>query len=313
LKGALKMFVIIGGATGTGKSQIAIELAKLIGGEVVSADSMQVYRGMDIGTYKTPVKDRQGVTHHMIDVAGPGDNFSAAMYKEMAEAVMDDIKKRGRVPVLAGGTGLYISAVINGIMKAKEPDDSVKEQLRAELDEKGVDLLGKRLEQLDPEAAKTTDLKNGRRVVRALGLITANGMKLSELRKTAASTAYKDKYVLFSAALSRDKLYKSLDLRVDEMVKMGLSDEVRRLMESPGALSPTALQAIGYKEMADYLERRCSLKVAADNIKQATRNYAKRQVTWFKKYSGAIALDMEKMTPPEAAAYIKTIISDFRY
>jgi tRNA dimethylallyltransferase len=298
------MFIVIGGATGTGKSSVAVELAKLINGEIVSADSMQVYRKMDIGTYKIPAALRQGIPHHMIDVADPRENFSASRYKDMAGTVMDGIKAAGKVPIMAGGTGFYINAVIKGIMKAEEPSDDLRKRLREEADSMGLEFMSEKLRALDPEAAAVTDLKNSRRVLRALELIEANGVKLSELKKNTPETAYRDTYRMYITVVDREKLYNSLDARVEDMVKAGLVDEVRSVLKSGAGADSTALQAIGYKEINMHLGGKCSFNDAVNMIKQATRNYAKRQETWFKKYKEAKHIDMDKMTPEEAADYI---------
>lgn len=302
------MFIIITGATATGKSAAAVELAKKVNGEIISADSMQIYRGMDIGTSKTQKKDMSGVPLHMTDVAGPGEVFSAAKWREMAGKIMDDIKARGKAPVIAGGTGLYISAMIKGIMKTVEPSVELKENLRVELKEKGLGALVSRLEQLDPEAAVSTDLKNSRRVLRALELIEANGVKLSALKARTKETAYKDDYRMFVLCLPRKELYERIDARVDDMIKKGLVEEVKGLLNKGIKADSTAMQAIGYKEIIVYLNGGCTLKEAVERIKQATRNYAKRQETWFRKYKEAVHVDASGKNAAEIAEEISALL-----
>lgn len=282
------MFIVICGATATGKSAVAVGLAKKINGEIISADSMQVYKGMDIGTYKIQKNEMSGIPHHMIGIAGPDECFSAAKFKETAEKIMDNIKSRGKTPVIVGGTGLYISAIIKGIMKAAEPSAELKKNLREELKEKGLAALAGRFEKLDPEAAADTDLKNSRRVLRALELIEANGVKLSALKSGTKETAYRDDYRMFILDLPRQELYKRIDARVEDMIKNGLMDEVKNLINKGIKEDSTAMQAIGYKEMALHLNGGCTLADAVEKIKQATRNYAKRQETWFRKYEEAV-------------------------
>ncbi len=298
------MFYIIGGATGTGKSSVAIELAKKINGEIISADSMQIYEGMDIGTYKTPVKDRGGIPHHLIDIVKPGENFSASAYKRDAEIIMDGIKKRGRIPIIAGGTGLYITAIIKGLMPSAEPDGNLRAELRGKFEKQGLGPLVKLLEEKDPEAAKETDLKNSRRVIRALELIISNGMKLSDIKKKTAGTAYPDDYKFFVLSINKEKLYPALDTRVDNMIKQGLFAEVEALLKSGLPVDSTAFQAIGYKESVEYLNKKAGLPETVEKIKNATRHYAKRQVTWFKKYGEAMCLDAYDATPASLAAQI---------
>lgn len=303
------MFVIITGATATGKSAAAVELAKRIGGEIVSADSMQVYRGMDIGTFKITGKEMSGIPHHMIDIIDPGSPYSAAQYKAQAEKVLDGIKARGRVPILAGGTGLYIHAIIRGIMKAEEPSEGLKASIRRELAEKGLSSLALTLKEKDPEGAASMDLKNSRRVVRALELIEANGAALSVLKARTAETRYRDDYRMFVLELKRSELYRRIDARTGEMIKKGLINEVKSLINKGVNTGNAAVQAIGYGEIMDYLELMLrggpgDIDGVAAEIKQATRNFAKRQVTWFKKYREAERVDVTGMEPAQIAEAI---------
>jgi tRNA dimethylallyltransferase len=285
------MFVIIAGPTGTGKSLVAVELAKRIGGEVISADSMQVYKGMDIGTYKIRKNDENGVPHYMIDITGPDKNFSASSFKKTAEKLMDEIKAKGKIPIIAGGTGLYINAVIRGLFEAKEPDEKLKAKLRQELDEKGLQYLANELKKLDPEAFESMDVRNSRRVLRALGLALVNKKKISVLKKETEKTAYDDKYLFFVLNARREELYKRIDGRVEEMIKAGLIKEVESLMSWGIDPGQTSMQAIGYKETVLFLSGKIEMKEAIELIKKNTRNYAKRQVTWFKRYKEAIWVD----------------------
>lgn len=285
------MFIIIGGATGTGKSKVAIELAKNINGEIISADSMQVYKGMDIGTYKITENERKEINHYMIDIIVPEESYSAARFKKEAENIMDTIKAKGKLPIITGGTGLYINAIINGLFEAKEPDERLKARLRQELAEKGLKYLINEVKRLDSEALDGIDLNNPRRILRLLGLVLANRRKISELKNETAKTAYRDKYLLFVLDIHKEKLYERINTRVDEMMKAGLEGEVKSLLDSGIDSNQTSMQAIGYKEIAAYLKSKTGLKEAVEIIKKNTRNYAKRQVTWFKRYKEAIWVD----------------------
>jgi tRNA dimethylallyltransferase len=302
------LYIIITGPTGTGKSSTAVELALLMNGEIISADSMQVYKGMDIGTYKITKTEMKGVKHHLIGIAEPANGFSAAQFKTFAEKAMDDIKLRGKLPIIAGGTGLYIHALTRGLMTAKEPTAEQKMILRVELEEGGLESLVNLLNKKDSEAAGMIDINNSRRVLRALELIEANKMTLKQLRATTEENRYKDDYKMFILETDREMMYASLDRRVDDMISRGLEKEVRSLMLAGLSGSDTAMQAIGYKETAQMIEGKIRESELKLKIKQATRNYAKRQITWFKKYGEAVNINMDKKTPAQAAAEIaKTI------
>ncbi|MEI7541638.1 MAG: tRNA (adenosine(37)-N6)-dimethylallyltransferase MiaA [bacterium] len=299
------MYIIVTGATGTGKSAVAVELAKKINGEIISADSMQVYVGMDIGTYKISKEDTQGISHHLLDVVNPWEKFSVAQFKILAEKALNHIKGKGKIPIVVGGTGLFINSLTRGILTSKEPSNELKSLLRVELEENGLEALVNLLNKKDPEAASLIDINNSRRVLRALELIETNKMSLSELRKTTEKNRYKDDYKLFVLETGREYMYSRLDKRVDEMIKSGLLNEVKVLMSKINALSMTSMQAIGYKETTEFLNGNINMNQMIINIKQATRNYAKRQLTWFKKYEEAIRINMERITPVEAAKEIQ--------
>ena len=216
------MYIIVTGATGTGKSAVAVELAKKINGEIISADSMQVYVGMDIGTYKISKEDTQGISHHLLDVVNPWEKFSVAQFKILAEKALNHIKGKGKIPIVVGGTGLFINSLTRGILTSKEPSNELKSLLRVELEENGLEALVNLLNKKDPEAASLIDINNSRRVLRALELIETNKMSLSELRKTTEKNRYKDDYKLFVLETGREYMYSRLDKRVDEMIKSGL-------------------------------------------------------------------------------------------
>lgn len=273
---------IICGPTASGKTRLAVAAALKFGGEVVSADSMQVYRGMDIGTAKPTVKETRSVPHHMLDCAEVGEEYGAAAYREQARAVIADIGSRGRLPILCGGTGLYISAVVYPLDFANAGAD---EELRADLQEyakeHGAAALHERLRQADPAAASAIHPNNVRRVIRAMEKSLAAGMK------PAAGQSLFNGEPLYNLAwvgltMDRQELYGRIDGRVDAMMEQGLLDEVRQLAAQHDR-DTTAFQALGYKELLDYIGGEISLSDAVARIKTGTRNYAKRQMTWFRR------------------------------
>lgn len=291
------MFLIIGGPTGTGKSSVAVELALLLNGEIISADSMQVYKGMDIGTDKSSLEQRKGIEHHLIDIIMPDEEWTVAKYKKLAEKKLDEIKDKRKLPIIVGGTGLYIESIIRGLFNSKEPTKELKQELRNILKEKGLSYLIKMLYDLDPDAVKEIDTKNSRRVIRAIEIIKSNNMKLSELKKRTKDTAYKDKYYFFVLTMNRKELYERINKRVDYMIARGLEDEVRNLLKNGYNLNLNSMQGIGYKEMAQYILGNITREEAIEIIKKNTRNYAKRQETWFKRYKEAMWINVTGMRP----------------
>ncbi|HPN65682.1 MAG TPA: tRNA (adenosine(37)-N6)-dimethylallyltransferase MiaA [Candidatus Goldiibacteriota bacterium] len=298
------MFMVICGPTASGKSAAAVETAVLLNGEIISADSMQIYRGMDIGTNKISKESQKNITHHLIDIADPKDGYSAAMFKKDAEAAMDEIKKKNRLPIICGGTGLYIDAIIKGLAAAGETADSVKEQIRLMEKEKGADYLYALLKEKDPQEAAVIDRKNPRRLIRAMEIIESTGRKVSDIKKETAATAYKDRCVIFVINAPREVLYSRIDRRVDEMVKAGLFEEVESLLKKGVKADSVPMQAIGYKEAAGFFAGGEKKEEAIARIKQATRNYAKRQLTWFKRYKDAVWIDSNEGNSKKTAGDI---------
>lgn len=281
-----KKAVIIAGPTASGKSSVALELCKRHGGEIISADSMQIYRRMDIGTAK-PTKEEQAlVPHHLIDIREPYENYSVAEFVTDAKAAINGVLKKGGLPVICGGTGLYIEALLNPTDYSAE--SSADPCLREELAKKDAHELWLLLSQIDPEAAAKTHENNKKRVVRALEIYYATGKTKTELDKIQKKrTPEYDFLLLLTGFADRADLYSRIDRRVDEMIKSGLIEETKKLLGS-GDLRPgtTAYQAIGYKELFGYINGEQTLDQASDKLKQATRNYAKRQLTWFSSYEG---------------------------
>jgi len=251
---------------------------------VISADSMQVYRGMDVGTAKATPEEMKGIAHHMLDVAEPDEAFSAAMYREMALPVIYDILARGKVPVMCGGTGLYIDAVTKPMGFARPGDEAIRARLTQEADApQGREKLHARLAQIDPETAHRLSPNDVRRVVRALEIYELTGKSQTELNRLDAEKESEFDTVMFALEWPREILYQRIDLRVDLMMQGGLAEEVRRLLSAGLSDGTTAMQALGYKEIVQYLRGEISLEEAADLVKLGTRHYAKRQISWFKR------------------------------
>lgn len=273
------------GPTASGKTALAIELAKLFNGEIISCDSMQIYRGMDIGTAKPTEEEKCGIPHHMIDIIEPSEPFSAADYGMRAKAICDDVIARGKLPIFCGGTGLYLDAVLTDNDYADvETDMNLRATLMAETERDGAHAMWERLNEVDPEAAAATHENNVKRVVRALELYLSSGITKTEWDKRSRLRPRPYDAVIIALERSREEMYARIDKRVDVMMEMGLESEVRTLLES-GRLprGSTAAQAIGYKEFIGYIDGASALEDAVAEIKQATRRYSKRQLTWFKR------------------------------
>lgn len=275
--------ICIVGPTASGKTDAAQLVANALDGEVVSADSMQIYRGMDIGTGKLPASERI-VPHHGFDLVDPGEPYSAALFQPFAREAFRDIAARGKRPVLCGGTGLYVRAAIDDydFPAGEQRGNPVREQWTAFAEEKGAQALWEELHRRDPESAAAVHPNNVRRVVRAFELL-AEGRSYAEQKRNLAAIGEAVPSVQFGLAVDAAVLAERIDARVDTMVTAGLVDEVRDLMEAGFREGLTAPQAIGYKEIVEALEGRCTLDDAIGAIKQATRRYAKRQRTWFRR------------------------------
>ena len=274
--------VCLAGPTASGKTALAVELAKDLNGEVVSCDSMQVYRRMDIGTAKPSPEEMQGIPHHMIDVAEPDEDFSVSRYCAMAAPIVDDIVARGKTAIIAGGTGLYMDSLIRGNDFAPFPSTGVREKLEAEADEVGLPAMLTRLREIDPDTAdRVFDRK---RILRALEVYLETGETITEHnRKTRLIPPKYTPLWLGLDFADRGELYRRIDKRVDIMLEMGLMEEIRSLLDSGIPEKCTAMQAIGYKEFVNALEGREPLSQAAEEVKKASRHYAKRQLTWFRR------------------------------
>ena len=279
-----KKIVVICGPTASGKTALSIAQAKAFDGEVVSADSMQIYRRMDIGTAKPTKQEMDGVPHHMLDVAEPGEAYSVSRYVEEATACVEDILSRGKLPIVCGGTGLYIDGLIRGTdYQPAGTDNGIREQLEEEWEAQGAEEMMARLAAVDPDSAARLHLSDKRRILRALEVYLATGETITV--HNARTKAIPPRYEAVMIGLNtepRQILYDRIDRRVGVMLEQGLLQEVQSLLED-GLLEGTAAQAIGYKELLAYFRGEMTLETAADLIRQKSRNYAKRQLTWFRR------------------------------
>lgn len=290
----MNKLVIIAGPTAVGKSECAVELSKKINGEVISADSMQVYRGMDVGTAKITPEEMQGIRHFGIDILNPDQNYDVTEFVSMAHEAMEQIYADEKIPVLCGGTGFYIQALAYDIDFGDEQVDiDYRKELKEFADKNGTEALHEKLREVDPESAEAIPAGNVKRVIRALEYFKNHGTKISE--HNAEERRRKSPYELYFFVLTdeRKKLYERIDKRVDQMMDAGFLDEAERIYDLIGDKECTAAKAIGYRELFEYFRGECSLEEAVSKIKQDSRHFAKRQLTWFKRYPEVIWVDRQ--------------------
>ena len=275
--------ICVVGPTASGKTALAIELAKLLDGEVISCDSMQIYRRMDIGTAKPTAEEMQGIRHHMIDICEPTEDFSVSRYTEMATPILEDVLRRGKTAIIAGGTGLYVDSLIRGNHFVDVPATGHRQVLEARVEAEGVEPLLAELRQVDPEAADRS-MNNPRRIIRALEVYLETGQTITahNLHTQALPDRFSPVWIGLDFTERKD-LYARIDKRVEVMLELGLMDEIRRILSSGIPEHATAMQAIGYKEFVDALAGRCSLESAIAQVQQSSRRYGKRQLTWFRR------------------------------
>lgn len=298
--------IVVAGPTASGKTACAVELCRLIDGEVVSADSMQIYRGMDVLSAMPTSEEMRGVPHHMLGVADPSEKYSAAMYRDCANEIIADIHARGRNAVVCGGTGLYINALTRPLSFSERSDERLHDELMAMADEPGGRTkLHEMLRQVDPESALRLHENDVRRVVRAIEIFRLTGVTQTEQSRLDAQREGDYNETIFALDWPRDVLYARIDRRVDLMLCSGLIDEVKRLM-ADSERYPTAAQAIGYKEIAAALMGRMRMDEAVDKVKQATRNFAKRQLTWFRRDDRTIWIPAQGRSVREIAEDMKS-------
>ena len=288
--------IVICGPTASGKTALSIELAKKINGEIVSADSMQIYKDMNIGSAKVTNEEMQGIKHYMIDCVSPDERFSVADYKTNAKNAIEEIIKKGKTPIVVGGTGLYIDALIYEI---EYKDIKIDENYRKELQEieknQGLEVLYKKALEIDPKAMEKISQNDSKRIMRVLEIYKATGKNKTEQEAESRLKEIPYDYKVFALTMNREKLYERINKRVDIMIENGLIDEVKNLLEKYSEF-PTAMQGLGYKEVRDYLQEKITKDEMIEKIKQESRRYAKRQLTWFRKNKQTIWLNsLEKI------------------
>ena len=296
-----KPLIVIGGPTACGKTGFSIQLAKKIGGEIISADSMQVYRYMDIGTAKVTPEEADGVPHYLIDELDPDEEYNVMIFQQKAKAYMEEIWAKGKVPILVGGTGFYINALLyDNDFTETENDTSYREECYKLAQEQGPEVLFERLKEVDPAYAEIMHANNVKRVTRALEYHYLTGQKFSE-----HNAEQKEKESPYDAAviilnMDREKLYERIELRIDLMMEQGLLEEVKGLLEKGYAPDLVSMQGIGYKEFVPYFNGECTLEEAVTQLKTNTRRFAKRQLTWFRRQIDGLWVDLGNATGEKA-------------
>ena len=307
-----KKLLVIAGPTASGKTALSLLLAKQMNGEIVSADSMQIYRGMDVGTAKATPAEQAEIQHHMLDLLDPGENYSVSRYVEDASAVCDALLSRGKLPVVTGGTGLYIDALLAGRQFAgvSDTDKDLREQFSQDYDRLGGKAMLQRLAAVDPDRAAKLAPTDRRRLIRALEVYELTGRTISEHDELSRTLppAYEALYVVLDYA-DRKSLYARIDERVDRMCEEGLFEETQHLLDCGVPDSSTCMQAIGYRQAAMALRGEITREEAVALIKQATRRYAKRQLTWFRRHEDALRLAPDRLTPEEMAVQVREAFS----
>ena len=306
-----KPIVVLTGPTAVGKTELSIQLAKVIGGEIISADSMQVYKHMDVGSAKITPEEMDGVRHYLVDELEPFDHV--VKFQEYAQKYLNEIYAHGKIPIIAGGTGFYIQALLNDIdFTEQESDSAYRKELEALAEEHGNQYLHDRLKEVDPESAEAIHPNNRKRVIRALEFYQETGRKISEHNAKEQMRTSPYNFAYFVLNDERSHLYKRIDARVDKMIEDGLEAEVRRLKEMGCTKDMVAMQGIGYKEMLSYLDGSYSLEEAVYIIKRETRHFAKRQITWFKRERDVIWLNKNEFDYKNEAilAYMIKILKE---
>lgn len=286
--------IVLTGPTAVGKTSLSIKLAKAINGEIISADSMQVYRGMDIGSAKIMPEEMEGVKHYLVDVLEPTDEFNVFVFKQMAMEALSEIYAKGKIPIIVGGTGFYIQALLYDINFEVEDNTQIRSALEMKAAQIGPEALYEELKSRDPEYASTLHYNNVKKVIRALEYIALNGKKFSEHNEEERQkeSPYDFRYFVLNDV--RQNLYDRIDLRVDLMMKNGLLEEVKNLYDKGYTRSLNSMQGLGYKELLDYFDGLCTLDEAVEKIKLESRHFAKRQLTWFRRERDVIWVQKDK-------------------
>ena len=287
--------IVICGPTGSGKTKISIELAKKINGEIISADSMQIYKDMDIGTAKVTKEEMQGIKHYLTDCISPDKRYSVAEFKKDANNAIEEILAKKKIPIIVGGTGLYVDSLVNGIEYNEiQTDLKYREKLQQIAETEGLEALYNKAMQIDKQATKKISPNDKKRIFRVLEIYKSTGRTKTELEIESRKNGTKYNFIVFGIKMDREKLYERINIRVDKMIEDGLIKEVEDLLKKYETF-PTAMQGLGYKEIKEFLDGNCTKEEAIDTIKMETRRYAKRQITWFKRNKNIIWLESDKM------------------
>ena len=283
--------MVICGPTASGKTALSIELAKKINGEIISSDSMQIYKDMDIGTAKPSKEEMQGIQHYLLDFVEPSQRYSVAEFKKDAEKAIEEILQKGKTPIIVGGTGLYVDSLIYGIeYQTIEFDEQYRKQLEERVEKEGLETLYNEAKKIDPQAIEKISANDKKRILRILEIYKATGKNKTEQELESRKNGVKYDYKVFAINMDREKLYERINKRVDIMIENGLIEEVEKLLEKYKEF-PTAMQGLGYKEVIEYLQGKVSKEEMIENIKRETRRYAKRQLTWFRKNKQTIWIE----------------------
>ncbi len=285
--------IVICGPTASGKTALSIELAKKINGEIISSDSMQIYKDMTIGTAKPTPEEMQGIKHYLIDFVSPDERYSVADYKRDAKKAIKEIIQKGKTPIIVGGTGLYVDSLIYEIEYPNiEFDEEYRKSLENQVEENGLEELYKKAQEIDPEAVEKISKNDKKRILRILEIYHATGKNKTEQEKESRKKEVEYDYTVYALNWEREKLYERINKRVDIMIEQGLIEEVKEIYEKYDKF-PTAMQGLGYKEVVQYLEKEITKEEMIEKIKQETRRYAKRQLTWFRKNKQTIWLNAQ--------------------
>ena len=275
--------IVICGPTASGKTSLSVELAKKCNGEIISADSMQIYKEMNIGTAKVTPEEMQGIKHYMIDIVSPTERYSVAEFKVQAEKAIEEILKKGKTPIIAGGTGLYVNSLIYNIQYNDiKIDEKYRKYLEERVEKEGLQNLYEEAKKIDCEAMKSISQNDKKRILRVLEMYHQTGKTKTELEKESRKEEVKYDYKVYAINWEREELYKRINKRVDIMIEQGLIKEVENILKKYNKF-PTAMQGLGYKEVVEYLDKKITKEEMIEKIKMETRRYAKRQITWFKK------------------------------
>lgn len=303
--------IVLVGPTASGKTKLSIELAKELNGEIVSADSMQIYKLMDIGTAKPDKEEMSGIKHYLIDEVYPDEEFSVARFQKLALKYIDEILEKGKLPIVVGGTGLYINSLIYNINFSETVTDwTLREQLKKEAEEKGNEYIYNKLKDIDPKAAEKIHKNDIRRIIRAIEVFKHTKKPISYHQQMSRKVPPKHDFIVFGLRMDRNKLYERINKRVDKMLEKGLVDEVRNLVKLGYDKNTIAMQGLGYKEIIYFLRGLLSFEEAVNLLKRDTRRYAKRQITWFKRIDNIQWIDVDKGNPlPKLLKNIKSYIA----